>query len=71
MAKTFNMQENNVDVVLVDAAGRMQNNQPLMIALSKIITMNKPNLILFVGEAIVGNDALDQLSLTGPYGQRD
>ena len=54
--------ENNVDVVLVDTAGRMQNNQPLMIALSKIITMNKPNLILFVGEAIVGNDALDQLT---------
>ncbi len=54
--------ENNFDVVLVDTAGRMQNNQPLMIALSKIITMNSPELILFVGEAIVGNDALDQLT---------
>ena len=54
--------ENKFDVVLVDTAGRMQNNGPLMIALSKIITLNSPDLILFVGEAIVGNDALDQLT---------
>eukprot|EP00897_Mesotaenium_endlicherianum_P002686 jgi/Mesen1/2445/ME000158S01643 len=50
------------DVVLVDTAGRMQDNEPLMRALSKLITTNEPDLVLFVGEALVGNDAVDQLS---------
>lgn len=50
------------DVVLVDTAGRMQDNEPLMRALSKLIYLNSPDLVLFVGEALVGNDAVDQLS---------
>lgn len=33
-----------------------------MRALSKLISLNKPDLVLFVGEALVGNDAVDQLS---------
>ncbi|XP_058069129.1 uncharacterized protein LOC131218545 [Magnolia sinica] len=53
---------NKSDVVLVDTAGRMQDNEPLMRALSKLIYMNNPDLVLFVGEALVGNDAVDQLS---------
>lgn len=53
---------NNSDVVLVDTAGRMQDNEPLMRALSKLININNPDLVLFVGEALVGNDAVDQLS---------
>ncbi|PIN17651.1 Signal recognition particle receptor, alpha subunit [Handroanthus impetiginosus] len=53
---------NGSDVVLVDTAGRMQDNEPLMRALSKLIYVNDPDLILFVGEALVGNDAVDQLS---------
>ncbi|KAJ9527693.1 hypothetical protein QJQ45_025967 [Haematococcus lacustris] len=48
-------------VVLVDTAGRMQDNEPLMRALSSLINVNNPNLVLFVGEALVGNDAVDQL----------
>jgi signal recognition particle receptor subunit alpha len=47
------------DVVLVDTAGRMQDNEPLMRALSNI---NSPNLVLLVGEALVGNDAVDQIT---------
>mmetsp|Transcript_10210 Transcript_10210/g.30822 ORF Transcript_10210/g.30822 Transcript_10210/m.30822 type:complete len:646 (-) Transcript_10210:82-2019(-) len=50
------------DVVLVDTAGRMQDNEPLMRALSNLISVNEPNLVLFVGEALVGNDAVDQLT---------
>jgi signal recognition particle receptor subunit alpha len=50
------------DVVLVDTAGRMQDNEPLMRALSKLININSPDLVLFVGEALVGNDAVDQLT---------
>ncbi|XP_077237438.1 uncharacterized protein LOC143879135 [Tasmannia lanceolata] len=53
---------NKSDVVLVDTAGRMQDNEPLMRALSKLIYLNNPDLVLFVGEALVGNDAVDQLS---------
>jgi len=49
------------DVVMIDTAGRMQNNEPLMRSLCKIITTNKPDLVLFVGEALVGNEAVDQL----------
>ncbi|WVZ55075.1 hypothetical protein U9M48_005788 [Paspalum notatum var. saurae] len=53
---------NKSDVVLVDTAGRMQDNEPLMRALSKLINLNSPDLVLFVGEALVGNDAVDQLT---------
>ncbi|CAN7984434.1 unnamed protein product [Ixodes hexagonus] len=53
--------ETKIDVVLVDTAGRMQDNEPLMRALAKLITVNNPDLVLFVGEALVGNEAVDQL----------
>ncbi|XP_058458565.1 signal recognition particle receptor subunit alpha homolog [Malaya genurostris] len=50
-----------IDVVLIDTAGRMQDNEPLMRALAKLIKVNEPDLVLFVGEALVGNEAVDQL----------
>lgn len=53
--------ETGVDVVLIDTAGRMQDNEPLMRALGKLIKVNDPDLVLFVGEALVGNEAVDQL----------
>ena len=34
----------------------MQNNDKLMRELAKLISVNSPDLILFVGEALVGND---------------
>eukprot|EP01133_Synstelium_polycarpum_P001114 gene1114-1272_t len=49
------------DVVLIDTTGRMQNNEPLMRALSKLVNQNTIDLVLFVGEALVGNDGVDQL----------
>jgi signal recognition particle receptor subunit alpha len=54
---------NGFDCVLIDTAGRMQNNEPLMKSLAKLVTDNDPNLVLFVGEALVGNDGIDQLSM--------
>ncbi|KAJ3409730.1 hypothetical protein HDV05_004287 [Chytridiales sp. JEL 0842] len=54
--------QNNFDVVLVDTAGRMQDNEPLMRALAKLVSLNNPDKIIFVGEALVGNEAVDQLS---------
>ena len=54
---------NNFDVVLIDTAGRMQNNEKLMRALAALIGDNDPSLVLFVGEALVGNDGIDQLTM--------
>jgi signal recognition particle receptor subunit alpha len=53
--------DSKFDVVLIDTAGRMQDNEPLMRALTKLIKVNEPDLVLFVGEALVGNEAVDQL----------
>ncbi|GJN88962.1 hypothetical protein Rhopal_001933-T1 [Rhodotorula paludigena] len=54
--------QNGFDVVLIDTAGRMQDNEPLMRALAKLIAVNQPDKIIFVGEALVGNEAVDQLT---------
>lgn len=53
--------DTRIDIVLIDTAGRMQDNEPLMRALAKLIKVNQPDLVLFVGEALVGNEAVDQL----------
>ncbi|KAJ2494755.1 hypothetical protein GGI11_008715, partial [Coemansia sp. RSA 2049] len=37
------------------------DNEPLMRALAKLVSANAPDKILFVGEALVGNEAVDQL----------
>jgi fused signal recognition particle receptor len=49
-----------IDVVLADTAGRMQTNVNLMDEMKKIIRVNKPDLKIFVGDALTGNDALEQ-----------
>lgn len=71
-------------MVLIDTAGRMQDNEPLMRALAKVrpkncsrdrksrlticcsslklVSVNSPDKIVFVGEALVGNEAVDQLT---------
>eukprot|EP00924_Labyrinthula_sp_SR-Ha-C_P004346 augustus_masked-scaffold_3-processed-gene-21.97-mRNA-1 protein AED:0.00 eAED:0.02 QI:0/-1/0/1/-1/1/1/0/560 len=49
------------DVLLIDTAGRMQNNVKLMREIQKVVDVNNPDLVLFVGEASVGNDGVDQL----------
>jgi signal recognition particle receptor subunit alpha len=36
--------------------------QPLMRALAKLVSTNNPDKIVFVGEALVGNEAVDQLT---------
>ncbi|EIM90217.1 P-loop containing nucleoside triphosphate hydrolase protein [Stereum hirsutum FP-91666 SS1] len=54
--------DNDFDVVLIDTAGRMQDNEPLMRALAKLVSVNNPDKVIFVGEALVGNEAVDQLS---------
>ncbi len=50
----------NIDVVLIDTAGRMHSNKNLIDEMKKIMRVAKPNLKIFVGEAITGNDCVEQ-----------
>ncbi len=52
--------KHHIDVVLIDTAGRMQNQESLMNEVEKIVRVNKPDMTLFVGESITGNDAVEQ-----------
>jgi len=52
-----------LDVVLIDTAGRMQTKKNLMDELSKIKRVAQPQFTIFVGDALAGNDALDQASI--------
>jgi len=51
----------HIDCVLVDTAGRQHSNQDLMQEMKKIARVAKPDLKLFVGEAITGNDCCEQV----------
>jgi fused signal recognition particle receptor len=48
------------DLVLIDTAGRMQTNVNLMDEMKKIKRISDPDLIVFVGDSLAGNDAVDQ-----------
>ena len=48
------------DIVLIDTAGRMQTNSNLMDEMKKIKRVAKQDLIMFVGDSLAGNDAIDQ-----------
>lgn len=50
----------SIDVVLIDTAGRMHSNINLIDEMKKIVRVAKPDLKLFVGEAITGNDCVEQ-----------
>jgi len=47
-----------IDVVLADTAGRFHNKANLMSQLDKIRRVMKPDLIVYVDEAVAGNDAV-------------
>jgi len=48
------------DVVLVDTAGRMQTNSNLIEEMKKIVRVAKPDLKVFVGDSLAGNNAIEQ-----------
>ena len=56
---------NNTDVVLIDTAGRQHSNKDLMRELEKIVRVSKPDLNIFVGESITGNDCVLQAKQFG------
>lgn len=49
-----------IDAVLIDTAGRLHSNTNLIDEMKKIIRVAKPDLTLFVGESITGNDCVEQ-----------
>ncbi len=48
----------SIDVVLADTAGRFHNRANLMNQLDKIRRVMKPDLVVYVDEAVAGNDAV-------------
>ena len=48
------------DIVIIDTAGRMQNKVNLMEELRKVHRVSEPHLVLFVADALAGNDAVAQ-----------
>ena len=48
------------DIVIIDTAGRMQNKTNLMEELRKVHRVTQPHLVLFVADALAGNDAVTQ-----------
>ena len=49
-----------IDVVMIDTAGRMQNNINLVRELEKIVRISEPDVKIFVGDSLAGNDVLRQ-----------
>lgn len=63
--------KNDVDILLIDTAGRLQNRTELMAELEKVIRVIKkkdpdaPHAVLLVLDATVGQNALSQVELFG------
>ena len=49
-----------IDFILSDTAGRMHTNVNLMVQIEKICRVSSPDLVIFVDEAVAGNDAVER-----------
>ncbi len=58
----------NIDVVLIDTAGRAETNKNLMEQMKKIKRVANPDLTIFVGDALAGNAAVEQAEKFGEVG---
>ena len=52
--------KHHIDTVLIDTAGRMQTAKNLMDEISKIVRVVKPDVKLFIGDSLAGNDTINQ-----------
>lgn len=52
--------KNYIDAVLIDTAGRIQTSKNLMEEINKITRVIKPDLSIFVGDSLSGNDTVNQ-----------
>jgi fused signal recognition particle receptor len=63
--------QNNIDVLLIDTAGRLQNRTELMNELEKVVRVMKkvepaaPHAVLLVLDATIGQNALSQVEIFG------
>ena len=57
----------HTDVLVVDTAGRMQTNQNLMEEMGKIVRVVNPDLKIFIGDSLAGNDAISQAQMFSKY----
>ena len=55
--------KNKIDIVLIDTAGRMHTATNLIREIGKIKKVCNPDLTIFVGESITGNDATEQVKV--------
>jgi fused signal recognition particle receptor len=52
--------KHRIDTVLIDTAGRMQTAKNLMDEINKIVRVVKPDIKLFIGDSLAGNDTINQ-----------
>jgi fused signal recognition particle receptor len=60
-------QAHKIPVVLIDTAGRMHTDKDLMMELTKIIRVINADYTIFIGDALTGNDALNQAETFNKY----
>lgn len=51
----------NIDLVLIDSAGRQETNKSLINEIQKIVRVSKPDITVFVGESTAGNQIAEQI----------
>ena len=52
--------KHHIDAVLIDTAGRMQTAKNLMDEIGKIVKVVKPDIKIFIGDSLAGNDTINQ-----------
>ncbi len=57
----------NIQAVLIDSAGRQETNKNLISEMQKMVRVAKPDLIIFVGESIAGNQLSEQVKEFGKF----
>ncbi|MBD3187240.1 signal recognition particle-docking protein FtsY [Candidatus Bathyarchaeota archaeon] len=60
-------QARHVRVVLVDTAGRQVMDTNLMREMKKIVDVTEPDLVVYVGDALAGNDVVTQVQKFSDY----
>ncbi|MGD0728826.1 MAG: signal recognition particle-docking protein FtsY [Candidatus Micrarchaeaceae archaeon] len=51
----------NIDLVLIDSAGRQETNKSLINEIQKLVRVSKPDITIFVGESTAGNQIAEQI----------
>jgi fused signal recognition particle receptor len=63
--------KHRVDTVLIDTAGRMQTAKNLMDEINKLVRVVKPDIKLFIGDSLTGNDTINQARVFFEYTKFD